>query len=96
MGGIPGATAPAWLREGAAEARPPTSGERPDLLLGIVQEDGASLTVEVLNGRVGQQALLYVNQRGLFAIVARLHRQALGAKVYLRLRAWSPALQWSV
>ena len=88
-----GVGTPAWLRElSRTTAQAPTGGEEPHLRLRIVHEDGEALTVEVLAGRAqGPRSLLYLEERGLFAIVATLSR---GQRTYLRLRAFAPALEW--
>ena len=91
-----GAGTPAWIRELArATARAPAGGEEPDLRLRVLHEDGEALTVEVLEGRAqGPRSWLYLEERGLFAIVATLSRGHGGARTYLRLRAFAPALEW--
>ena len=89
---------PAWLRDPSVAATAPTprSCEEPELRLRVIHEDGEALTVEVVDGVTETRgALLYVKERGLFAIVASLSRNERGARVYLRLRAFCSALEWA-
>ena len=84
---------PAWLckREASPPLAPPNGA--PDLRPTVLHEDGGALTVEVVNRlAMAPKALLYVQARGLFAIVATLHRGQPDTRVFLRLRAWDP---WS-
>jgi len=87
----------AWRREGhaAASGLPPAPGEAPDLHLRVIHEAGEAITAELLDGEVERErSLLYLEQRGLFAVVATLSRPERGSRLYLRLRPFGSGLEW--
>ncbi len=88
-----GACTPAWLCPRDADGSWTAPSGTPDLCLHIVQGTADSLTAEVVSGMCpSRNPLLFVMERGLFVIVATL---VVGSQLYLRLRSWSPALEWS-
>ncbi len=86
---------PAWVcdRRTVERVANRARSEGPHLRLQVVQDEGDALAVQVAEGNApSRDALLYVEDRGVFGVSTLLRRQSGGgARLYVRLRAWRPA-----
>ena len=88
-------TVPAWVcdRRGVDGAALRARSHGPELRLQVVQDEGHALAVQVAEGNApARDALLYLGGRGVYGVATLLRRQSGGGpRLYVRLRAWSPA-----
>lgn len=89
-------TAAAWLRDrcNADEKPPAITSTTPDVYLDIVRDDGEAITAKVAGVPPNRKVLLWIEGRGLFAIVAMLVHGEHGEAIYLRLRPWIEVRNW--